>query len=169
MGIGSKCSRRVCSEVATRKRSLTTFYCDFHYRLSVMSQNSKVDRGDELTFRAVEALYKAQGKPEFCPHCKRAFTWHSDESGLGTVISLQHNNDGSLSFLCYSCNTGHGHSHLGDEYLKLDPSVEKYCPACKKVKPLTDFSSNCCNLSGLSGWCRKCDVSKKAARRARVL
>ncbi len=158
MSIDRKCSRRGCRESATRVRNRTTAYCDYHYRLSVMSQNSIVSRGDGMTFRAVEALYEAQGRPSSCPCCKRAFTWHSDEGGLGTVISLQHKNDGTLSFLCYTCNTGHGHSALGDDYLKLDPGKEKYCCVCQTVKALTDFYWR----RGVArGWCKSCTLDKQ--------
>lgn len=165
MGIGDECSRRGCHNMATRKRSLTTFYCDFHYRMSEMSQTSKARKGDGLTLKAVESLYETIGRPTVCLRCSQAFTWHSTKNGMASLITLQHNNDGTLCFLCHSCNSGHGNTELGDGWLKVNPATEKYCPTCKRVQSLGFFYRTKGNRrDGRYGWCKECSRSYNLAR-----
>jgi len=48
--------------------------------------------------------------------------------------------------------------------LRVQPPASKYCPACKQVRPRTDFSTT---LSGTSSYCKDCQraTSRLASRR----
>lgn len=106
-----------------------------------------------------EKHYRFLQKDMLCPSCKRKMNWRQRD-GKATVITLQHNRDGTVQYLCLSCNSRHA-SREGDSFYNENPNTEKRCPKCMIIKPL-----NCFALDKSKKWkdrkttCREC--SKKA-------
>jgi hypothetical protein len=71
-----------------------------------------------------------------CPACERPMNWWLTE-GSSTVITLQHDRDGTIRLICKGCNSRH-HLHPGDSYYQM-PRGHKRCPTCETVKPLSEF------------------------------
>ena len=121
-------------------------------------------------FRSMRARAKYEGKtvpplewleanyPKnmICPGCDRKMNWTSKE-GKSTVISLQHNRDGTWGFLCRACNTRHA-KFFADDFYKA-PKDKKYCPRCKRTLPLVDFcTDNLKRWQNKKAYCRKCST-----------
>lgn len=90
-----------------------------------------------------------------CPCCEIKMVWTSKQANRSKTISLQHNNDGTIQFLCCSCNCGHGYSNLGDKYLII-PKDHKYCSYCNMILNKIQFHKNKNTKDGLCYRCKKC-------------
>lgn len=74
-----------------------------------------------------------------CPHCKREMHWDRSH-GTASQITLQHYRDGTMGFLCHSCNARHA-AQDGDSFVAI-PITHKLCRDCNQVKPLEAFALN---------------------------
>jgi len=88
-----------------------------------------------------------------CPHCDRTMNWLRRD-GSTTVITLQHHRDGTVGFLCMSCNSRDGGTKNG-AFLRLPLDV-KQCPGCLKSLPHTSFCQNKSTRDGRAVYCRSC-------------
>jgi hypothetical protein len=160
------CSRNGCNEHGINKTNGhgSTWYCEKHYRFRQMRSDARrrgkvVPSWEQLDERLLECLDE-HGRLGKCPSCGRQMQWKSGaDKKIGPTISLQHNLDGTMCFICHSCNVGHGKSKLGDLYLALEDE-EKYCPRCDTVKSLEQFRKNRSRRTGTSGNCRECDTDR---------
>lgn len=122
------CIRTGCHEPVHKMR-----FCIRHYRFNNM--RSRAARSKKLlpTFDELEAIVP---KSMICRICKRQMNW-LQKDGAATVMSLQHNRDGSLEMICLSCNVRH-HSHPGDSFYDVDQSTRR-CTLCRAFKPHDEF------------------------------
>ena len=166
------CSRKGCDDDGINKTNGpgTTWYCDKHYRFKKMraraQQSGKVvPTWEQLEEMLLECLNE-HGQLGKCPCCNRQMQWRAGaEMKIGRTISLQHNLDGTMCFICHSCNVGHGNSKLGDRYLYLEYD-EKYCPRCDTVKSLDQFNKNRRNTLGVHDSCQNCVKEQNRKYRA---
>ena len=168
------CSRRGCGARATRVFARATnpsrlatnrggiYYCDLHYRFQTMTIGVRQCYRVSMTIDQIESLYEAQGKPTYCPRCLQAYTLHQDVAGHARVMSLQHDDAGTLSFLCAACNSGHGQAKDRPAYLALAVGQEKYCARCDRVLPLSAFCSDRSSKDGHHHTCKPCEVKRVA-------
>lgn len=125
------CSRKNCSNIGSHKLDKSRYYCDKHYRFLRM-RNSAQQRNKYIpSIKELENLLDALNKME-CPICNKQMIWHQKYGYRKDVISLQHNHNGNILFICNLCNIIHGNSKLKDKYFNLKPN-EKYCPKCEKI------------------------------------
>lgn len=71
-------------------------------RLKAANKNKKVPTFSELE----KMLNKINNMA--CPVCDEKMVWHKSLGELKNVITLQHETNGTMSMMCYSCNSTHG-------------------------------------------------------------
>jgi len=84
----------------------------------------------------------------------------------GDIVSLQHYRNGGLGLLCNRCNGKHGSAKLGDAYLFIDRTREKFCSKCDQVKSLDAFLRIKSAPDGFAGICRECNRQSCRERQA---
>jgi len=90
---GGLCPR--CDQPGTH-RSGRQVLCVKHYRFGSMRSIAKRDSKSVPTHLELDSLFSALDQLK-CPHCERRMNWQSKD-GPDTVISLQHNRDGTHGF-----------------------------------------------------------------------
>lgn len=100
-------------------------------RFSARRKGKYVPTLDEL-----DALLAAHGMN--CQHCKAKMNWTARE-GWRTVVSLQHDRDGSIRLLCLACNTSHS-TQPGDSFYEI-PADHKKCSGCSKIMLRSKYPS----------------------------
>jgi hypothetical protein len=160
------CSKKNCYVVGEHARNgqKSSFYCNKHYRFIRMQAKAKEKNKYIPTDDELEILLFLCGKEKVCFSCNKKMQWHSKYKGLRHVISLQHNHNGTISFICHGCNGGHSRSHLGDQYFYIDKN-KKYCPSCKKVLSRSKFNKSTYRYDGLRHECRQCQKIRNDIRR----
>lgn len=157
------CSKKGCNGFAVHKSSNTGFYCPKHYRFIAMRKKAKDKSKYQPTFEELETFLQLCGNEMLCPICNRKMIWHSLYGEIRNVITLQHNNDGNVLLICYSCNSGHGKSDLGDNYFKI-PNNKKYCSNCKRILNKNQFYKDIHRADGIYYICKKCHQEKNRQR-----
>ena len=167
------CSRKGCDDDGINKTNGpgTTWYCEKHYRFKKMraraQQSGKVVPTWEQLDEMLQPCLNEHGELGACPCCGRQMQWRAgSEMKIGRTISLQHNLDGTMCFICLSCNVGHGHSKVGDRYLESTPVGFKHCGDCDTVKPLDQFNKSRRNSTGVASFCRECTTNRCRKHRA---
>ena len=115
---------------------MNQWVCAKHYRFRSMRYSArhsgkKVPSRDWLEANVPEGMV--------CPCCSRVMNWRIHE-GRPTVITLQHNRDGTMAMICQSCNSRHQHMP-GDSFYSL-PEGMRRCPKCGEIKPRGEFASS---------------------------
>ena len=128
--------------------------CKKHYRFQQMRVDAK--RQGKLVPEYDDLNRYLSMCDMTCSCCNREMNWTAIE-GQSTVITLQHNNDGTMNFLCRSCNTLHG--KIGDVIYKVGDN-EKYCSSCDFIKDLEDFYKDKHKVNGYKSYCKKCSNRK---------
>ena len=144
----------VCSkcEITAVIKQGHQWLCDKHYRFG--SMRTKAKQGDKAV-PSHEELENMLPKDMICPSCKRQMNWRQKD-GASTVLTLQHNRDGSMQMLCLACNTRHVH-RTNDDFYKENTETEKQCPKCGKLKPLDEFTTdNSKRWKNKKSFCREC-------------
>lgn len=127
------CSQCNCEATYVDKRRRL---CDMHYRINQMRQDSwtryKVKH-------SIQELVNLIPENLACPKCNVAMVWRraKNQKGLNNQLTIQHWRDGSIGFLCMSCNVRHS-SMYGDSYKEMDVDQKK-CPKCNTIKPKDQF------------------------------
>lgn len=149
------CGKKGCSDVAVYKTSSGGFYCPKHSRFITMRSKSQQTNKYQPTFEALEKLLIQCGPEMRCPNCNKKMIWRTKLGKRRNVVSLQHNNDGTIQFLCHACNVGHGNSQLGDRYFDLKQN-EKYCSSCKRILTKNQFYKDVYSVDKICYICKKC-------------
>lgn len=128
--------------------------CKKHYRFQQMRVRAKRKGKEVPSYNLLdEMLYLVGSVYMACPACGSKMNWLSSE-GKRTVISLQHNRDGTLGFLCRSCNTRHAY-FPGDTFYDV-PFGHKFCNDCQQVLPFKVFSRDKFRSDGYRSYCKPC-------------
>ncbi len=158
------CSRKDCEDLARHYLKETASYCPKHYRFKEMKHNSKRYKKDVPTWDECEILLFVWCLSFKCPVCNVQLKWNKGNGGIKNVVSIQHNNNGTIMFICHSCNSGHGSSKLGDEYLTI-PLNKKYCPRCNLILDKNNFGKNLNKRNKLRVYCRECRAVQHQERK----
>lgn len=152
------CGRKNCNNFGHYSCSgnKACFYCFRHYRFYRMRDVATKKKKIIPSWDECEILLFVHCHMLLCPICNKKMIWHKDFGEIKDVISLQHNNDHTINFICYGCNAAHGASKLGDAYFKI-PYNKKYCPICDRILFKNKFSKETKRKDGLQTKCRKCD------------
>ena len=151
------CARRGCKLLATKGWG-DSLYCVEHCRFHRLRAASK-RRGKAAP--SMEWLESNIPDPFICPHCNHALVWEASE-GRSRVLTIQHDHNGTIRFLCQGCNTRHWRIPEDGFYKgKLD---EKFCSRCTTWKSLAMFHKGD-GYMGRSSMCRDCDNKRVSARR----
>lgn len=167
-----KCSRKGCNDIGHNKAGTATWYCNKHYRFAKMRESAKLNDKVVPSYEQCEEMLQPcldeHGNLGKCPCCNQQMRWKAGgDKKTGRTISLQHNHDGSMCFICHSCNTGHGSSKLGDKYLEI-PVGSKYCSDCDTIKPDTAFYKSKATWSGTQSICIPCHRKREHETRAKI-
>jgi hypothetical protein len=137
--------------------------CAKHYRFGQMRAMAKRCGKVVPTHEQLTAM---NGVDLICPDCGILMNWRSVD-GQETVASLQHYRDGTMAIVCRTCNTRH--AFMPDDSYRDMPKDHKFCPSCKQVKPLPEFTLDA-SRSGSSkrkSHCRQCaDLTVKIWKEA---
>jgi hypothetical protein len=168
------CGRKGCNEHGSNKANGngTTCYCEKHYRFLRMRDTAQQDGKVVPTWEHLDEMLleclNEHGELGGCPSCGQQMQWKAGaDKKIGPTISLQHNRDGTMRFICHSCNVGHGSSKVGDLYFDIGYD-EKYCPDCDTVKPLDQFNKNRSNGGGVQSRCRECQSNRSRKYHAAI-
>lgn len=138
-----------CENLAHIKQG-RIYLCAVHYRFSSMRTRAKRDGKDVPDYAYLESLVP---NPFLCPVCKVSMNWLSKE-GHSTVITLQHDRDGTMRLICFKCNMRHS-NFPEDTYYEL-PENHWRCSACGCVKPLEEFPTDRSRPLGKKSYCKLC-------------
>lgn len=128
--------------------------CVKHYRVLAWIKDSKHRGVTVPNWFQMEKIIPADMK---CPVCRKTMTWTRIE-GTSHIITIQHDRDGAIGILCFTCNIRH-RGHSGDNFYEHCGSVKK-CPRCKTVRPFEEFSEHPTTLDGRRGYCKSCQKIK---------
>lgn len=139
-------------------------YCLRHSRFIVMRENC-VARG--VVVPPIKTLEKMVKRNMRCADCNRVMTWTRGEDAC-RVLTLQHYRDGTLGFVCASCNVRHA-AMPGDTYRAM-PKDHKRCFRCEEIKPFAMFSNSkwAKNEAKITADCRSCRVEVNRQYRKRL-
>ncbi len=154
------CMKRGCDNIGCHKMS-SGFYCDKHHRFFYMAQAARKSKKDIPTFNELEILLFFHAKDMICKSCGIMMKWHSqyDNNRRSKVVSLQHNNIGTMSLICQGCNAAHGQSSLKDQYFNIIEG-HKYCKPCKRILPFSRFHNSSAARDGHKTYCKSCRSQK---------
>lgn len=139
-----------CGSSSVRRQG-HQWLCAIHYRIGQMRASAK-RKGKFVP--AAEQLESMAANMK-CADCGRFMNWLAT-FGQATVVTLQHYRDGSIAFVCRSCNTRHA-KMPADTYRDM-PKDHKWCPRCLTARPFVQFAKD----NGRSGemklksWCKQC-------------
>lgn len=152
-----KCAK--CEQAGFRFRG-DRWLCVVHNRFDTMANIAR-KRGKQIPthdeFAAMAASVMADGMK--CPHCRITMEWHGDRHSA--TVSLQHDRNGEMRFMCMGCNCRH-RNFPGDTFYDYPPNW-RFCKLCNTAKPPTDFYNPM--ASGRpQAYCRTCkrDVGRES-------
>lgn len=149
------CSRRKCSKLSQISHGKGCQYCFKCYRFRRMRDGAKKGNKYQPSWEELEYLFYNTIKDMQCPICEKKMIWHGLLGTRKNVISLQHNNDDTIQFLCQPCNAGHGSSQLGDKYFDI-PKNHKYCSVCKNILSINKFNKDRNSKDKHDHICKQC-------------
>jgi hypothetical protein len=130
--------------------------CKIHYRFQSMRTRAKRDKKSVPSYDMLFSM--ASSACMHCPGCNRSMNWLAKE-GRSTVVTLQHDRDGKMRFLCLSCNTRHA-SMPGDSFYSF-PKDKKLCPDCQQQLPLEAFATDrTSRWMNKKTYCRRCSNAR---------
>lgn len=155
------CSRKNCEQKIEVGR-----YCLFHSRMHNMMANANRRHSPKISMGQIENLYHkyfSDSDQPTCQGCDKTMILSSHYGPLTDVLSLQHWEDGSLGFLCHSCNAKHGN------YPEVFNIAEGYklCTKCSMVKPHDEFYYNK-TAAAPSASCKECVKERMRVKRTNV-
>lgn len=156
-----KCRKATCSRQASIWRQ-KQFLCVLCFRYSGMRYVAKAHGKYTPSFEELEKLGTSLIKNNMkCQDCGTTLHWLARD-GRRRVVTLQHYRDGSLGFVCQSCNTRH--SWMEDDTYRYRDDTKKKCPKCQEVKPITEFGrANNSSIRKVTPRCKACNrISNKA-------
>jgi len=134
--------------------------CKIHHKFFIMRKKAKENDKYVPTIKELETIFlEVDWK---CKHCKKKMVLTMKES-TKMVMTLQHNYDKSLTFLCLSCNTKHSCFDSDKAFYESDPN-KKICPLCKDELPLSEYRKCINRPRGIFPYCVDCEKIKNNER-----
>ena len=156
------CSKIGCKNlgivrIKTYNRPNNLFYCNKHYRFQCMRHGAQQKGKSIPLYTELENLMPDN---MICSICDQKMIWHSKYGDKNSVISLQHNNNGTIILICMACNNGHGHSKLKDKYFDIKKN-NKFCPDCDLELNIKQFSIHHSRINNIQGICKNCNKKRQ--------
>ncbi len=126
----------------------SSWRCALHARIYQMRRDSKGRGLHAPTREELEGMFAALDGMK-CPACGRVMGMFKS-LGATRVVTIQHNDDGTCSLLCQSCNAIDGNRTAGCS------ATHWRCWACDAVKPLAEFPKTGSKRNGRAGRCKAC-------------
>ncbi len=158
----SECSK--CSMPAEKFRAHRKV-CSMHNRFDTM-QNCARFKGKEVpTWGRLEVMASALFMDGMkCFYCRVEMVW-AGRRGQNNVVSLQHDRDGTIRFLCLLCNNRHD-DFPGDTFYQA-PVGHFFCPRCERVLPPECFYRRRSDGKRKS-YCKECRRTEWATRKGKI-
>ncbi len=153
------CKKRQCNNPGQVKHGIS-YYCFKHYRFYGMKSKAVSCKKYSPSIEELEGLIP---QDLICPTCNKQMIWNNRLGQLKDLVTLQHCTNGTIMLMCYSCNSRHGRSALGDECFNI-PKDYKYCIKCKGILHKNKFGKSSCYIDGLHNRCRSC-INSDSKRR----
>lgn len=131
--------------------------CTKHQRFQQMRQSAREDNKYVPSITELDALLEHILGMQ-CPVCSAVMNWLSPTGYKKRTITLQHDKDGGIRLICFSCNSKH-RNFPGDLFYSV-PNGHKYCTGCSTIKPFCSFSKNQHKLRSKCKLCRKPQMRK---------
>lgn len=136
-------------------------YCYKHYRIQ-SSRNRAAKSGKSIP--DTYELERIFPDDMICPLCKKQMIYTKQQGKHEDIVTLQHWNDGTVQWICLSCNSSHGNTILTDgEYVaqqKEIPADMKMCRDCFEIKHLDHFYFNKNGSKQRGAYCKPCHVKR---------
>lgn len=148
--------KSICHNCPERTvKSGNTFLCERHHRFRQMRHDSSKKKKSVPTMEWLE-----QNWTLICQDCSCSMIWTSNKIQRNTV-SIQHYRDGTLGFVCFSCNSRH-RGFPGDMYRDV-PKDHRWCKHCKTLKPMTDFypTKKTDTVIKINSTCKSCSNKRR--------
>lgn len=146
--------------------SRQTNLCAVHYRMRQMKYDAQASGKVIPDDAVIQSLFDAAIADGMkCPVCGVVMNWRATD-GRKTVLSLQHNRDGTFGLMCLGCNVRH-QFYPGDDFYSI-PAGHRHCKGCNVTKPLTEFSAHRYPKRQAvypRTLCKKCDSGREMRRR----
>lgn len=154
------CSDPSCQQEGVNKWSASASYCDKHYRFRSMRHRAKAN-GKAIPSPVQLESYLMEAHGLICPQCGRQMVWRVKKGeSISHAVSLQHWKDGTMSFICFGCNSSQARLAKPNEREKI-PNNHKRCSKCLEVLPKSHFNKHSRKRSGVRSQCRKCELAKE--------
>lgn len=140
----------VCGDESYSRKPLTQTLCEKHYRFKQMIECSIKTNKYTPSNEELESLDVRTNM--ICPVCGIRMKWRTNN--LTEILTLQHNDDGSICFLCQPCNSRA--KNLGDNIYSIGLEYRR-CICCLEYKKLDNF---CYQNKYKSSFCKKCSNLK---------
>lgn len=127
--------------------------CKKHYRFGQMIAKANSNNKVAPTHETLESLSDDMD----CFGCGREMVWLSKEDA-SRVVSLQHDRNGDIRFLCRSCNSRHAR-YEGDQFYKI-PDGMAMCHDCKEMKNESEFATDNRKVNRRKTYCRPCSARR---------
>lgn len=159
------CAYKPCHEPASRKSSNGSgevWYCDLHHKIRSMRGKARKKGKYVPSVAEVEALFRGNSSM-ICPSCRKHMSMTYSKGSEADAVSLQHNCNGTLDLICFSCNSSHGQKPRDVFY--FIPDSHKYCGRCSDIKLKASFYPNRTTRDRLQGYCKSCQSTLAKERR----
>lgn len=148
-----QCSKRGCELDGTKKFGGSCTYCDKHVRFIQMRGGAKANGKYVPTYGELEKAF-LNCLSIVCIGCGQKMEWFSLERKR--TITLQHDFDGKIRLLCFSCNVRYK-AYKSEQFYLTDNTFRK-CTACKQFKSPAEFHKDKTKYLGLGSRCRPCNI-----------
>lgn len=141
----------ICGEPSVTPKAQHS-YCKKHLRLHRMRWAARYNGKTVPSLAELEALLGALADMK-CPVCFVAMNLCNSDGPLKSRATLQHNEDGTHSIWCLSCNSRY--------QPKQKPQIEvpdnfKFCRKCQTVRPQSEFWKESRRKDGRCPQCIHC-------------
>lgn len=116
-----------------------------------MRINAKRHNKSVPSYKELESMIQSNGMK--CFNCDKELNWLRKEDSK-KVITLQHDDNGDLKFLCIGCNTTHAKSSR--DLMYSINNDEKFCKSCNSIKSKKEFYKDNSRPCGLKSSCKQC-------------
>lgn len=156
------CAWSSCASIGTEKmdKNSISLHCKKHFRFLKMRYTAKAYGKYVPTFSELERAFRKLSGFR-CVGCDKVMRWTKKESSLADTVTLQHDADGGIRLICFSCNDRHMH-YPGDSFYTRNRNM-KLCGMCKTEKPFDEFTKSRDKYSflKLGGHCRRCRATRR--------
>lgn len=141
-----------CGSFDIYRKRTRSYFCLKHDRFEGMRNTARSRNKYIPSHQELETLLDVTNGMA-CIGCNTKMVWTRKENNK-KVMTLQHDRDGTLRFLCQSCNARHVGFEEDSFYSNL--KLKLFCHRCKEPKTKQDLYPDKRYFTGYTNWCRNC-------------